>query len=594
MCDGVENIAGLPNLNTDGLRVRSEVAKALNLPLDLVPIESNNLVSFKQIESNETEFNSELQSVNDADIVYYNSVAYISDLHLLHRFFANHCESTEDREYVLRRIMESFLEDSSNICLIGGDVASDYSVYQSFVSHLSDSRHSNTKYFFTLGNHEFWSFPNNELKATISDYRSLLAQNGMYLVQNNLYYLPCTSSKEKPSWLEITECELETISAVELRERTKGSSLIIFGGVGFAGNSTTFNANQGIYRGALDREQEIKECEKFNELHKKVSRALPDQNVIVFTHMPVEDWSFDQMTTDGFIYVNGHRHINRYYDDGQKRLYADNQIGYTRKDISLKHFSVQMRYDLFSNVSDGIHVITANEYRLFHRSIGKGMDYNRDFSKIHMLKREHHYMFLAENSAGELYLLSGGQITKLQPHPLEYYYERMLTYVESVRLFTADYRAFQSRVSDEVERLGGIGVIHGCIIDLDWSNHLYVNPIDGTITPYYADSVVDKYIYKNIPSLLKAKMPDLYQRYVEQIEQSDAEASFPILYNQNQVISTDSVYEPDTSMYRVSWILRRLQELLDEKIILIWNDYIADRPSKEIGRTITKGLIEKK
>ena len=594
MCDGVENIAGLPNLKIDGLKVRCKAAKLLNLPMHLIPNESNKIVSFEQIEKNESESKSVIQPLREASGVCSNRVAYITDLHLLHRFFANHCKTVEDQEYVIRKILKPILDDSSEICLFGGDVASDYSVFQSFVSNLSSKYvpDSNTQYFFTLGNHELWSFTSSELSDTVREYRNVLSQNGMHLVHNNLFYLASASSKDDESWFEITEDEMESISDIDLRARTRGARLIIFGGMGFAGNNTTFNANQGIYRGAINREQEIQETERFNELHRKVSRALYDKNVIVFTHMPIEDWSFDQKMTERFVYVNGHRHINRYYDDGKKRLYADNQIGYTRKEISLKHFFVSYRFDWFADVPDGIHEITADDYRLFYRGIYRGMGFNRYFEKFHLVKRERFNMFFAENDKGELYLLSGGQIKKMMLHPLEYYYERMLSYAESVRLFTADYYDYQKKISNDIKSIGGDGDIHGCIIDLNYYNHLYVNPFDGTITPYKARSMTDKYLYKNIPSLLKIELPDLYQKYVQLIAQPESKESLPVLYNQERDIIADTIYEPDTVMYRVSWLIHRLQDLLNCNIILIWNDDIANKPSKELGKTIAQGMLE--
>ena len=594
MCDGVENIAGLPNLKIDGLKVRRKAAKLLNLPIHLIPNESNKIVSFEQIEKNELESKSVMQPLREASGVCSNRVAYITDLHLLHRFFANHCKTVEDQEYVIRKVLKPILDDSSDICLIGGDVASDYSVFQSFVSNISSNPvlGSNTQYFFTLGNHELWSFTSSELSDTVREYRNVLSQNGMHLVQNNLFYYAKGSSRDDDRWLEITEDALESISDIELRARTRGACVIIFGGMGFAGNNTTFNADQGIYRGAINREQEIRETEKFNELHNKVSRALYDKNVIVFTHMPIEDWSFDQKMTEGFVYVNGHRHINRYYDDGKKRLYADNQIGYKRKEISLKHFFVSYRFDWFSDVPDGIHEITVDDYRLFYRGIYRGMDFNRHFEKFHLVKRERFNMFFAENDKGELYLLSGGQIKKMPLHPLEYYYEKMLSYSESVRLFTADYYDYQKKIANDVKSIGGDGDIHGCIIDLNYFNHLYVNPFDGTITPYKARSMTDKYLYKNIPSLLKIELPALYQKYVQLIDQPESKESLPVLYNQERDIIADTIYEPDTVMYRVSWLIHRLQDLLNCNIILIWNDDIANKPSKELGKTIAQGMLE--
>ena len=40
------------------------------------------------------------------------------------------------------------------------------------------------------------------------------------------------------------------------------------------------------------------------------------------------------------------------------------------------------------------------------------------------------------------------------------------------------YSAFQEKIAAEIRKIGGNGHIHGCIIDIDWENHIYVNPVD--------------------------------------------------------------------------------------------------------------------
>ena len=47
---------------------------------------------------------------------------------------------------------------------------------------------------------------------------------------------------------------------------------------------------------------------------------LPDREVIVATHMPLNDWSHDVEYHGGYVYLSGHTHRNEFYDDGIKRL----------------------------------------------------------------------------------------------------------------------------------------------------------------------------------------------------------------------------------------------------------------------------------
>ena len=70
----------------------------------------------------------------------------------------------------------------------------------------------------------------------------------------------------------------------------------------------------------------------------------------------------------------------------------------------------------------------------------------------------------------------------------------------------------------KLKKLGGSGWIHGCIIDIDYYNHVYVNPVDMTIRSYWASDIINKLVYPTVPSLLKAECPDLYANYLKLIK----------------------------------------------------------------------------
>ena len=74
----------------------------------------------------------------------------------------------------------------------------------------------------------------------------------------------------------------------------------------------------------------------------------------------------------------------------------------------------------------------------------------------------------------------------------------------------AKYSSAQKEIATFIKHIGGQGRIHGCIIDIDFYNHVFLNPLDGKITAYYATSMVDKKVYRNIASLLKFKCNKLF------------------------------------------------------------------------------------
>ena len=186
----------------------------------------------------------------------------------------------------------------------------------------------------------------------------LIDECGMYLLQNNILYRDSEGVVH-----QITMEEILTLEDKVLREKTRTSRITFFGGLAFSGYNKIFNAYAGIYRDTIDRTTEIKESKKFEELYKKVSLAFSDKNLIVFTHMPMNCWSKCVDYHKNYIYVSGHTHRNFFYDDGDIRLYADNQIGYKNNKIHMKWFDTENDYDYFEDYQDGIYEITGQEYK---------------------------------------------------------------------------------------------------------------------------------------------------------------------------------------------------------------------------------------
>lgn len=587
-CDGIENVSGIPGLRLDGAKMRSEAAKKLGLPLQRLPKGKFKTENFPQTDKYELETIDNFLAERPEDGDYSGRVSYISDIHLLHRFGAYKCETDDDVTFVLRTIAKTLAEQASFVNLVGGDTSSDFGVFKAFVNDLSFHRKKGD-FFFTLGNHELWPFPGQSLSSTVEKYETVLREEGrgeMHLVQNNIFYAD-------NGWKKISEEELTQISSEDLRAKVRAAYVIIFGGIGFAGKNEEFNAINGIYGGALNRESEISESKKFFALYEKVTTALKGMNLIVLTHMPMKDWGGeDAYAKEGVVYVNGHSHRNYLYDDGKKRIYADNQIGYKGKRISFKQLSMNFEYAWFADYKDGIYEITREDYENFYRGIHEGINFKRKFSKLFMIKREDTYMFLMQTPKGTLVILNGGSIRKAGHHSLEYFYERLKRYSSSVKLFLSKYDEFQKKVSDEVKRFGGEGTIHGCIVDIDFYNHLYLNIRDGTITPYFAESMVDKYVYKNLASLLKYRCPNLLPNYEKMTERGDGKSALTILGDKRALVSGDCYYVEETDIYKDSRVVKGLQFTTKYSVVRLWNDALAADTSEENGKRIVLGLID--
>ena len=153
------------------------------------------------------------------------------------------------------------------------------------------------------------------------------------------------------------------------------------------------------------------------------------------------------------------------------------------------------------------------------------------------------------------------------------------------------YNEFIKQISNAIKSIGGDGRIHGSIVDIDFLNHIYINPIDGTITPYFAYNIVEKWIYKDVGLLLKEKNPDLYKNYVKLLNSNtDSLLLMADGKTKNNEIALSN-YMPETFMYRASNTMKSLQYLTDTNIIRIWNDELINKYKKRELNTDTR-LIE--
>lgn len=149
------------------------------------------------------------------------------------------------------------------------------------------------------------------------------------------------------------------------------------------------------------------------------------------------------------------------------------------------------------NYDDGIYDISINDYWTYYRDKSDWTFLRPKFSKteyIKFLKHDGFLMFISVSPKRSLCILQGGFLRKLDK-PIQYYYDRLPEYGNKVLGMLSKYWDALYDISAYVRQVtGGQGCarVHGCIVDIDYFNHIYVNPFDGTITPYYADSIFKK------------------------------------------------------------------------------------------------------
>ena len=405
------------------------------------------------------------------------------------------------------------------------------------------------------------------MEEIVSKYRAVLEENGMYLLHNDLFYRNEYDDVNIISYDELTQLDNSTI--LKMMRHTR---LAILGGLGFSGYNEEFNATDGVYRATIDRNTEIQESKKFEQLYNKLMSVLTKKNTIIFTHMPMKDWCAEVKYHDNFVYVSGHTHRNIFFDDGVERVYADNQIGYNNENPHLKNFLIEMNYDYFDSYKDGIYEITAQDYKDFFHGKNISMTFNRQVNVLYMLKKQGYYCFIHKTKEGKLSMLNGGAFKKLDVKDVQHYFDNMDKMVAFIEEPLKKYTDYQNSISKEIKKIGGCGRIHGCIIDIDYYNHIYVNPTDLTITGYWASDIINKLVYPNVPALLESKCPILYANYLKLIEENNTNYLL-VKQIKNEVSLLPQEYL-ETDIYKASREIKKMQKL-SSKILTLWYENMS-------------------
>lgn len=584
-CNGLKNLKDFSFINFDNALLQSSIMKKIGKPYSLTLFSPNLLDSFSLPIQNEP-LSRQALTLARAEEEYLPSsshIYYVTDLHLLHKIQRAHCHSDADVVLLLRNIILDLFCDrhisDRDILLFGGDTSSDFDVFCLFIKLLRqylDEQSSDFPIVFILGNHELWPFSNLPLVEIYQKYETALIKQKMLLLQNNIIYRNNFSQLNT-----ITSDELSSISSNTLRSQLRNARFILFGGTAFSGQNKEFNAENGIYRSSLNRSEEILESQKFEHLYKLVANSLVNHKAVILTHTPPSDWHKNFKPQKDFVYVNGHTHYNYFYDDGIYRIYADNQIGYRTKHPKLKYFYWDNSYDLFVDYPDGIHTITCEQFCDFYRGINAPVHITKSFFKIYLLKRNGYYCFIHQSLKGQLYIMHGGAIKKLGHSDIDYYYQHMNAVINALKSPMDTISLAQQKISADIISIGGTGTIHGCIIDIDYYNHIYVNPMDLTVTAYFATDMIHKTVFPDIPTLLKENCPALYSNYCKRLESSDR-FSLARLSSVPQKHFSSPEFYLSTDIYAASRTMCKLQRLQQYRILSVWSES-AVHPSSQLS-----------
>ena len=130
-----------------------------------------------------------------------------------------------------------------------------------------------------------------------------------------------------------------------------------------------------------------------------------------------------------------------------------------------------------------------------------------------------------------------------------------------------------------VKQIGGIGTIHGSIVDIDFYNHIYVNPFDLSITGYWASDITNKIIYPSIPALLEKNCPVMFGEYVKLLK---GNSENPLALKQQTNITVLPQTYLDTDIYKASREIKKMQKLSSNILTSWYEDTLHKRTKIEL------------
>lgn len=567
----------------------------------IVPLEPASKESIPVIYKNGSLILHELSEDSSSQTIYY-----VSDIHIEHQLM-NELEAElnkkEDktqgvvnellRDLLDERISE-MVEGKNGILLIGGDIADSIEFSRFFYSILVEKWRG--KIISVLGNHELWdgttlldwinpAYKAREIEEIVNDYREMLSNyREISLLENQLFI-----NYKNERYRTISEEDILEATTEELRDIISKSTFVVLGGIGYSGLNEHYNSDLGLYRKAITSlDEDKRRASMFNAVYEKIKQSAYDKQVIVLTHTPVYDWSKEQCNPN-WIYVNGHTHQNSMikHKNGVTVL-SDNQIGYRPQKWKLNAFTTNsLWYDPFESFEDGIHKITSEQYKDFNNGRGiksNGCNYE---GTLYALKRNGMYMFVLE-TIKSLCLMVGGARKRLERNDVQYYYDNMELYGQRILTAIEPYKNVLKQISKEVQSFGGTGTIHGCIVDVSWSSHIYVNPFDGKLTSYWALDMLSRVAYDDIKGLLEANEPELLERFMIEYKGK----SLPLI--EKHLMTSDNCSELaimpkwvfGTEMYEPSRIMKSVQYVWEQNIIRAWNEGVlnSNLPQIEGGK----------
>lgn len=400
-----------------------------------------------------------------------------------------------------------------------------------------------------LGNHEYIGF--RDVEEAVDFYRTALKPLG-YIVLQNSY----------------VESELA----------------VIYGGSGFAKYSEQYNANNLLCCNKMmgNRKYEIEQTTLFEKGYEKAKQRAQETGkcFICVSHYPVESClgRFDREA----VYFTGHTHRNERIRTEGKVLYADNQVGYHKDGsfdgvIRFKSATTDSVKNPYGDFVDGCFDTTPDEYLQFCNYIGEYIGEGKlirnrcKTGELCVIKSRGYYGFFVVNKNG-ISIVNGGRTKRIALNKnIKWIHDNFNIVVNKYLAALEPLRSTQVQISQELKRFGFDGTIHGLIVDIDFYNHIMVNPFDGTITFYYSPYFGQVQQFESFQKQLAFMgRADLLENKVTESQQNKITlcgSHMLAAVENNDVVNEMATVSRRTGAYEVSRAINPLQRLFTGHVL---------------------------
>ena len=482
-----------------------------------------------------------------------SQVYYISDMHLDEKAgvlpdqdrpstesIQSYCQSA------VNKLSASIKPDLSNdiIFIFGGDISHDKEVilafFQAFGKSMKQFKSEANQVFAFLvpGNHE-------KMIEDLPNTYSKLKKSGIIVLDRQIAINNGTSFEIK----KLRETDNIFSEATEARRK---KIIKEYGGRIFAILGTPF-----------DDEILFPMMEIFDVTEKSL--------IIYVTHFE----STLRLSRPGFFWIYGHTHRN--YRNTAESTYADNQNWKISDDFKWKRLLFEPPSDPFASLEEGIHDITPKDLDQFYLFKNINAFASRQIGKLSLVKRDEYYMFF-EQTNKSLFVLNGYS-KKAAERPIEYYFNNLSGYIRLMKDFVSDYSKRLIDISAYIQKLGGIGKIHGAVIDVCDSLHIFVDPLENRTFRYseirspQKEITVYQSFEEAINSLSKTR---------KEIKRKLSKAKHVMPIELDYLATANEIeWFKQLGLRKISIAIESFTNL-QSKIIRTWNGEILSRPICEI------------